>query len=100
MLVLLPGCGDASEISSGNNGGSTDGEKTQGASIQGTDDQDGSDNQDGTDNTDNRNNADGGDNAENRDSTDTSTEHIVSGVTKKTLKGSLGPILRLARLPI
>lgn len=86
MLVLLPGCGDASEISSGNNGGSTDGEKTQGASIQGTDDQD------GTDNTDNRNNADGGDNADNRDSTDTSTEHIVSGVTKKTLKGSLGPV--------
>lgn len=92
MLVLLPGCGDASEISSGNNGGSTDGEKIQGASIQGTDDQDGSDNQDGTDKTDNRNNADGGDNADNRDSTDTSAEHIVSGVTKETLKGSLGPV--------
>ncbi len=86
MLVLLPGCGDVSEISSGNNAGSTDGEKTQGASIQGTDDWD------GTDNTDNRNNADGGDNADNRDSTDTSAGCTVSGVTKKTLEGSLGPV--------
>lgn len=109
MLALLPGCGDAdahgefmqesdrkagtlsgdedaSETGSNSKEGFTDGEKTQGASTQGTDVWDGSDDHGSTDNTDNR------DNADSQDNTDTSAEYIVPGTAKKTLNGSSGTI--------